>query len=160
MMRPNTCVEKVFYQHCPGLYVATGSLGVIQAALGLLDPLGVFIAEATVTSSRRLLRGEKTYAGHRSHAYQLASRLYGRHLPVTSAVVAINMFWLLPLAACVALWNVDGMLALIIAYVPFVQLAVRFNLASSRRHNLKAKDRVLFIGCPTVDDGAAFIRNG
>jgi Fuc2NAc and GlcNAc transferase len=52
------------------------------------------------------------------YAYQSASHQYGRHLPVTLAVVSINMFWLLPLAACVVLWNVDRMLALIIAYVP------------------------------------------
>ncbi|MFL6966884.1 MraY family glycosyltransferase [Pseudomonas alvandae] len=88
--------------------------------------LGVFIVDATVTLLRRLLRGDKVYEAHRSHAYQFASRHYGRHMPVTLAVAAINVFWLLPLAASVVLWNVDGALALIVAYVPLVLLAIRF----------------------------------
>lgn len=89
--------------------------------------LGVFIVDATVTLIRRLLRGDKVYEAHRSHAYQFASRHYGRHLPVTLAVAAINLFWLLPLAAGVVLWSVDGALALIVAYIPLVLLAVRFH---------------------------------
>jgi Fuc2NAc and GlcNAc transferase len=89
--------------------------------------LGVFIVDATVTLLRRLLRGDKVYEAHRSHAYQFASRQFGRHLPVTLAVMAINLLWLLPLAACVVLLNIDGALALIVAYVPLVMLAVRFH---------------------------------
>ncbi|MCP2071235.1 UNVERIFIED_ORG: Fuc2NAc and GlcNAc transferase [Pseudomonas lini] len=89
--------------------------------------LGVFIVDATVTLLRRLIRGDKVYEAHRSHAYQFASRQYGRHLPVTLAVAAINLFWLLPLAACVVLWQLDGALALIVAYVPLVLLAHRFH---------------------------------
>lgn len=118
----------------------SGFLGVILGLLSLqaawaspkliwvwLILLGVFIVDATVTLLRRLLRGDKVYEAHRSHAYQFASRHYGRHLPVTFAVAAINTLWLLPLAACVVLWNVDGALALIVAYVPLVLLAVRFH---------------------------------
>ncbi|SDX22578.1 glycosyltransferase family 4 protein [Pseudomonas sp. NFACC08-1] len=89
--------------------------------------LGVFIVDATVTLLRRMLRGDKVYEAHRSHAYQFASRHYGRHLPVTLAVAVINLFWLLPLAAGVVLWNVDGALALIVAYIPLVMLAVGFH---------------------------------
>ncbi|UVM64177.1 MULTISPECIES: MraY family glycosyltransferase [Pseudomonas] len=89
--------------------------------------LGVFIVDATVTLIRRLLRGDKVYEAHRSHAYQFASRHYGRHLPVTLAVAAINVFWLLPLAASVVLWNIDGALALIVAYVPLVVIAIKFH---------------------------------
>ncbi|WLH47919.1 MraY family glycosyltransferase [Pseudomonas beijingensis] len=89
--------------------------------------LGVFIVDATFTLIRRLLRGDKVYEAHRSHAYQFASRQFGRHLPVTLAVVAINLFWLLPMAAAVVLLEVDGMLALIVAYVPLVLLALRFH---------------------------------
>lgn len=89
--------------------------------------LGVFIVDATVTLIRRLLRGDKVYEAHRSHAYQFASRHYGRHLPVTLVVAAINLFWLLPLAACVVLWDLDGALALVVAYVPLVLLALRFH---------------------------------
>ncbi|MEN1606768.1 glycosyltransferase family 4 protein, partial [Pseudomonas aeruginosa] len=39
--------------------------------------LGVFIVDATYTLARRLLRGDKVYEAHRSHAYQYASRHFG-----------------------------------------------------------------------------------
>ncbi|MGX1173817.1 hypothetical protein AB7M32_002542 [Pseudomonas sp. R151218B TE3479] len=91
---------------------------------------------------------------------KFASRQYDRHLAVTLAVVAINMFWLLPLAACAVLWNLGGMLTLIIACVRLYCSPSDFMLVSLRRPGLKVKIRALFIGCPTVDDGAAFIRNG
>ncbi|CAM3197058.1 glycosyl transferase [Pseudomonas floridensis] len=89
--------------------------------------LGVFVVDATVTLLRRLLRGEKVYEAHRSHAYQFASRRYGRHLPVTLAVGLINLVWLLPIALWVALAGADGMTAIVLAYVPLGILAVRFN---------------------------------
>lgn len=88
--------------------------------------LGVFIVDATYTLLRRLSRGDKVYEAHRSHAYQFASRLYGKHLPVTVAVGALNLFWLLPIALCVMLLGLDGVLGVIIAYVPLVILAVRY----------------------------------
>jgi Fuc2NAc and GlcNAc transferase len=118
----------------------SGFLGIILGLLSLqaawaspkllwvwLILLGVFIVDATVTLMRRLLRGDKVYEAHRSHAYQFASRQYGRHLPVTLAVAAINLFWLLPVAACVVLWGLDGALGLVLAYVPLVILAVKFH---------------------------------
>ncbi|WP_434650389.1 MraY family glycosyltransferase [Pseudomonas sp. D1-2] len=118
----------------------SGFLGIILGMLSLqaawvsskllwvwLILLGVFIVDATVTLLRRLLRGDKVYEAHRSHAYQFASRRYGRHLPVTLAVGVINVFWLLPLGACVVLLNLDGALALLIAYVPLVLLAFKFH---------------------------------
>lgn len=88
--------------------------------------LGVFVLDATYTLFRRLLRGDKVYEAHRSHAYQYASRQYGGHLVVTLGVLAINVLWLLPWACFVALGHIDGLLALLIAYLPLVLLAVRF----------------------------------
>ncbi|WP_176507356.1 MraY family glycosyltransferase [Pseudomonas urethralis] len=89
--------------------------------------LGVFIVDATYTLIRRLLRGDKVYEAHRSHAYQFASRKYGKHLPVTLAVAALNLCWLLPVAYCVAQLGLDGALGVVIAYVPLVALAVRYH---------------------------------
>ncbi|MBU6958472.1 glycosyltransferase family 4 protein [Pseudomonas sp. CVAP len=89
--------------------------------------LGVFIVDATVTLLRRLLRGDKVYEAHRSHAYQFASRRFGKHLPVTLAVGAINLFWLLPIALCVTRYGLDGAIGAILAYVPLVALAVKFH---------------------------------
>ena len=89
--------------------------------------LGVFIVDATFTLGRRLSRGEKVYEAHRSHAYQFASRKAGKHLPVTIAVGLVNIFWLLPIAACVAVFNIDGGVGVIVAYVPLIALAIRFH---------------------------------
>ena len=88
--------------------------------------LGIFIVDATVTLLRRLFRGEKVYEAHRCHAYQFASRHYGRHLPVTVAVLLINILWLLPVAACVARETISGMLGLLLAYIPLVGLALKY----------------------------------
>lgn len=88
--------------------------------------LGVFIVDATYTLVRRLLRGDKVYEAHRSHAYQFASRAYGKHLPVTAAVAVLNICWLLPIAYCVAQLGLDGALGVVLAYVPLIVLAIRF----------------------------------
>jgi len=93
---------------------------------GWLILLGVFIVDATFTLIRRLLRGDKVYEAHRSHAYQFASRRFGKHLPVTLAVGAINLLWLLPIATGVVRFGLNSSLGLILAYVPLVALAVIF----------------------------------
>lgn len=95
--------------------------------------LGVFIVDATFTLMRRLLRGDKVYEAHRSHAYQYASRQIGRHLPVTMAVAIINIVWLLPIALWVGIGGVDGLLGVAIAYVPLVGLAVKFHAGQVER---------------------------
>jgi Fuc2NAc and GlcNAc transferase len=89
--------------------------------------LGVFIVDATFTLIRRLIRGDKVYEAHRSHAYQFASRRFGKHLPVTLAVGAINLFWLLPISYCVTQLGLDGALGVVIAYVPLTILALKFH---------------------------------
>lgn len=89
--------------------------------------LAVFIVDATWTLLRRLLRGDKVYEAHRSHAYQYASRRHGRHLPVTLAVLAINLGWLLPMALLVAIGRLDGLLGFALASAPLVFLAVRYD---------------------------------
>lgn len=117
----------------------SGFLGIILGVLSLqatwTDPgllwvwlilLGVFIVDATYTLMRRLLRGDKVYEAHRSHAYQFASRQFGKHLPVTGAVGLINVFWLLPIALCVSYLKMDGALGLVVAYLPLVWLAIKF----------------------------------
>ena len=59
---------------------------------------GVFVVDATTTLIRRVLRGERFYEAHRSHAYQYAARRLGQHRLVSLAVGAINLSWLLPVA--------------------------------------------------------------
>ncbi|MBC3236653.1 MraY family glycosyltransferase [Pseudomonas lurida] len=117
----------------------SGFLGIVIGVLSLqaawvagellwvwLILLGVFIVDATFTLGRRLLRGDKVYEAHRSHAYQYASRKAGRHMPVTLGVMAINIFWLIPIGICVGL-GFDGLFGVVLAYVPLVLLAVKFH---------------------------------
>ncbi|MBO0643460.1 glycosyltransferase family 4 protein [Pseudomonas stutzeri] len=95
--------------------------------------LGVFVVDATFTLFRRLLRGDKVYEAHRSHAYQYASRRYGNHLPVTAAVLLINVFWLLPVAVWVGIGGIDALLGLVIAYLPLVGLAIKYRAGELER---------------------------
>ena len=117
----------------------SGFLGIVLGLLALLagwvNPLlfwgwlilsGVFVVDATFTLVRRLLRGDKVYQAHRSHAYQYAARRHGHHRPVSLAVAAINLVWLLPVALAVVLLNLDGALGTLIAYVPLIWLAITY----------------------------------
>jgi len=117
----------------------SGFLGIMLGALslqaGFIAPqllwawlilLGVFIVDATTTLGRRFFRGEKVYEAHRNHAYQHASRRYG-HLRVTISVLLINLVWLLPLAVMVGTKRIDGVIGIIMAYLPLLFIAIRFN---------------------------------
>jgi Fuc2NAc and GlcNAc transferase len=57
---------------------------------------GIFVVDATLTLVRRLIRRERVYQAHRSHAYQWQARRLGRHMPVTLATIALNALWLAP----------------------------------------------------------------
>ncbi|KHA72103.1 glycosyl transferase [Pseudomonas chlororaphis] len=118
----------------------SGFLGIVLGGLSLqaawmsadllwawLILLGVFIVDATFTLFRRLLRGDKVYEAHRSHAYQYASRRFSSHLKVTSVVALINLLWLLPIALSVVEFGLDSSLGLILAYAPLVILAIKFH---------------------------------
>jgi Fuc2NAc and GlcNAc transferase len=89
--------------------------------------LGIFVVDATVTLLHRLVRREKVYEAHRSHAYQYAARQFHSHKIVSLSVLVINVFWLLPLAVLTALRVMDGAVLLVVAYCPLIILALRFN---------------------------------
>ena len=118
----------------------SGFLGLVIAALSIqaawqksellwcwLILLGVFIVDATLTLARRIMRGEKFYQAHRSHAYQFAARKYDSHVKVSLGVGLVNIFWLFPVALCVAFGWVNEFAGLFIAYVPLVYLAYKLN---------------------------------
>lgn len=86
--------------------------------------LAVFLVDATVTLMRRVLRGDKWYAAHRSHAYQRLSRRLASHRTVTIGVLVVNAFWLLPLATLAALYPTRAFPLLLVAVVPFVGAAL------------------------------------
>ncbi|AWY43537.1 glycosyl transferase [Pseudomonas putida] len=118
----------------------SGFLGIILGGMALqagwVEPqllwswiilMGVFIVDATYTMLHRLIRGEKIYEAHRSHAYQYASRQHLSHKKVTVAVILINVIWLTPLAFWVGVGGLDGVSGLFLAYLPLIVLALRYN---------------------------------
>ncbi|MDN0118469.1 glycosyltransferase family 4 protein [Yersinia frederiksenii] len=95
--------------------------------------LGLFIVDATWTLVRRVLGGFKVYEAHRSHGYQIASRKFKRHLPVTLLAIAINVVWLFPIALLVGLNIVNPIIALIISYTPL--LYIDYKLSAGINNN-------------------------
>lgn len=117
-------------------------LGVLSIQAANINPqffwswlilLGVFITDATVTLCFRLIQGEKIHMAHCSHAYQYASRLFNGHLPVTLGTLLINLLWLWPIAMLVGMGYLDGLVGLIIAYVPLGIMAIQFNAGQSKQ---------------------------
>jgi Fuc2NAc and GlcNAc transferase len=112
-------------------------LAVIEAhesALALLVWLilgGVFFVDATVTLARRLLRGERLYEAHRTHIYQCLARRWRSHRRVTLAVLAVNVFWLLPMAMFAARFPARAPLFLATALAPLIVLAFAMGAGAS-----------------------------
>lgn len=100
----------------------------IGAALILL---GAFLADATVTLLVRLRRGERLHEAHRTHAYQRAARRFGGHRPVTVAVLAIDILWLLPLAALATRWPDWSVPLAGLAIVPLAALSLALGAGRS-----------------------------
>lgn len=79
---------------------------------------GVFLVDATITLCRRLLRRERVYQAHRTHAYQWLARRWGSHSSVTIAVIAIDLIWLLPCAALAVKFPASALWICIVALAP------------------------------------------
>jgi Fuc2NAc and GlcNAc transferase len=116
--------------------VGSGYLGYVIAVLALSasrdNPValwiwlilgGAFFVDATITLLRRLLRGERVYQAHRSHAYQWLARRWGSHRKVTLAVLAVNIVWLLPWAVLATRFPRYAGLSVIAALAPLALLA-------------------------------------
>jgi len=89
--------------------VGSAYLGFVLAAIAYLAILNglialpvwimlwaLFIADTAVTLIRRLLRGERWWSAHRSHAYQHLSARVGSHARVTLIYAAMNVAIILP----------------------------------------------------------------
>ncbi|MCK4950998.1 MAG: glycosyltransferase family 4 protein, partial [Gammaproteobacteria bacterium] len=87
---------------------------------------GVFMADASITLTRRIFRGERWYNAHRSHAYQHAAQYFKSHRRVTVCIIMINIFWLFPCALYAAINPQWGILMAAIAYLPLVFIVFRF----------------------------------
>ncbi len=119
--------------------VGSGFLGFVLSALPLIGsgytgiPLaawlilwGVFVADAGTTLIRRIIRRERWYTAHRSHAYQALAQRLSSHQLVTLIYMAINVIWLLPLAWCAIQVPQYAELLACLAFAPLIALALRF----------------------------------
>ena len=118
----------------------SGFLGLMLASLMLLDAvsapqflwawlvmLGVFVVDATWTLLNRYRLKCRLSEAHRTHAYQYLVRRWNNHRNVTLAVLLINSLWLAPIAVMIVLGQLDGVIGLVIAYLPLAFLAYHLN---------------------------------
>ena len=85
---------------------------------------GVFVVDSTITLIIRVVSGEQWYSAHKNHAYQKASRRLGGHKPVTLVVLAIDLFWLLPIAFVATAQPESGWWLTLAAWIPLVLLVL------------------------------------
>jgi Fuc2NAc and GlcNAc transferase len=83
---------------------------------------GAFFVDATVTLLRRLMRRERVYEAHRSHAYQRLALRWGSHRKVTLAMLGVNIVWLLPWAVLTAKYPSYALITLVAALAPLAFL--------------------------------------
>ncbi len=105
----------------------SGFLGlmVVLMAIATTPPLNLwpwailvtlFVADATVTVTRRMLRGEKWYEGHNLHAYQRLSRRWQSHRAATGCYMAVNIVFVFPLAIVAWVDPSMGLMATVFAW--------------------------------------------
>jgi len=78
--------------------------GTITIAIWLIL-LAVFIGDATLTLLMRILRGEKWYQAHKSHAYQRWVQMGASHKRLVLSVLLINVMILWPMATMAFVWS-------------------------------------------------------
>lgn len=133
----NWAPAKVFMGDAGSTWLAlmVFSLGLITVSEGwlqygcLIVLATLFVTDATVTLTTRMLRRESWTQAHRSHAYQRLSRKFvghnkeGHH-KVTLITLGCNFFWILPLATACQIWPALQFLWIAIAYIPIVMMTV------------------------------------
>ncbi|MBT4522094.1 MAG: glycosyltransferase family 4 protein [Halieaceae bacterium] len=82
--------------------------------------LAVFITDASWTLVWRIITGQHFMEAHRQHAYQRLSRYWDSHRAVALLLLAINVFWLFPLAWAIQVWPDSTILLVILAYIPLL----------------------------------------
>jgi Fuc2NAc and GlcNAc transferase len=98
----------------------------LQIPMALWFILGaVFIVDATVTLTTRVVTRQKFLSAHRSHAYQRLARRYASHARVATGAMLVNVLWLLPLASLAYVRPALQWYVLMIAVAPLVTLCIR-----------------------------------
>lgn len=88
--------------------------------------LGVFIVDASYTLFFRFITRQVIHQAHRTHAYQKIAIKFNSHTYATLAIVAINLFWLLPIAIAVTTTQLHFAAALPLAYAPLLLATHKF----------------------------------
>ncbi|MFM7275650.1 MAG: glycosyl transferase, partial [Gammaproteobacteria bacterium] len=110
------------------LFAAVGVLCVLHADLPwevwaiLWAP---FLTDGLLTLFGRALRGEVLTSAHREHAYQRYALHRGSHRPVTLTLLALDIGWLLPLAALALRLPEYSILILLLAAAPVLLIFFR-----------------------------------
>jgi len=100
--------------------------------------LSIFICDASLTLGKRVLKGEKWYRAHRSHAYQVLLQSGLTHGRLLSGVVIVNLLLLIPLS-CLSYnfpdyqWWITAAVYLLMASV---WLTIQLNWVKQKRLSL------------------------
>lgn len=117
------------------LALASIAAGDVAYPAWLILP-AVFVADATTTLLRRLLRGERPWHAHRRHAYQHLSRRLG-HRATTLLASGLTLAWATPLAFFAQHWPALAWPLLVLAYLPLIALAIAAGAGSAdEKHSL------------------------
>jgi len=95
--------------------------------------LAVFIVDATLTLLMRILKREKWYSAHRSHAYQRWVQMGASHKRLALSVLLINVIILWPMATIAFVW---GEYSYYIAAVSILLISVLWSCIQVRYHRL------------------------
>lgn len=100
-------------------------------AAALILPL-YYLADATITISRRALRGEKIWQAHREHYYQRATQLGRSHATVSGAIALANIA-LIVLALIAEIGSALTTFVALLAAIATVGALLGFLAGSGRR---------------------------
>jgi len=93
--------------------------GLVHWATGFI--LGAaFLADTGYTLLYRIWSGQRWFAAHRSHGYQVLAQTYASHTPVVLILTIVNVLVLLPLALLVNTGMASPVLCLSLAYIPLI----------------------------------------
>ena len=81
--------------------------------------LGYFLTDASLTLTVRLIRGDRVHEAHSLHAYQHLSRRFGA-ARVLYGVLAVDVFWLLPVAGLAHRTPEIAVYLVIFAFIPLL----------------------------------------
>ena len=87
--------------------------------------LALFLTDSGITLLRRILKRDKWYEAHCSHAYQHAARKWG-HKTTTISVLLINLFFLFPMALMVQLYPAFSFWITLFTFLPLIYIALKF----------------------------------